>query len=93
MGSAGTDWSVAGSWTVTGGGTAPASGAGNFANYSTAATALSTAVNVASGTTIAIGQIANTNTGNWALTLGTATGGFILDKTGISVNNIFGNQT
>jgi len=89
LSSGATDWSVGANWTPTG----PAAGAGNFALYNTASTAASTAVNVGSGTTITIGQIADTNTGNWALTLGTATSGFVLDSTGINGNNIFGNQT
>ena len=83
----GTGWSVAGNWSPSG----PAAGAGNFADYNTASTALSTSANVASGTTITIGQIQNLNTGNWAINPGTAAGGFILNNTG-GVNNPLGDS-
>ncbi len=75
----GTNWSLA----------VPASGAGNIATYATAAAA-ATALDVASGTTITIGQVTKTSTGAWTINTGTATGGLILNDNGATVGNPFG---
>lgn len=54
--------------------------AGDIAQYNTAATAASTALDLAGGGAITLGQLLNLNTGNWSITTGTASG-MVFDNT------------
>lgn len=54
--------------------------AGDIAQYNTATTAATTALNLTGGGPITLGQLLNTNTGNWSITTGTSSG-MVFDNT------------
>ncbi|HSJ02333.1 MAG TPA: autotransporter-associated beta strand repeat-containing protein, partial [Verrucomicrobium sp.] len=69
-------WETA-NWTTAGFPNAPA----DIAQYNTATTAATTALNRTGGGSITLGQLLNQNTGNWTITTGTASG-IVFDNTG-----------